>query len=238
MCFESTNVGTCIKRPSKQIKSPYVGDIRVDGKECLGHCPSLGLGEILKVDSEILVTKSNEGSKTDYVIQAVKDGEVWVGNVPLHANRIVKRLFEEELLIKGVCSIKPEYTCGDSRLDFYVKTTKGELFCEVKSVHIKKGQTAIFPVGYKKRGQTTVSERANKHVSGLTSMAKEGKMCMIVFVIQREDCTEFEPNWESDIVFSELLRTAHKEGVMIRSVFTSVNRDGIYLKEIKEVTSI
>lgn len=231
--FEDVHYCTCLKRPSKHIKSPYVADIELEGVEYLGHCPSLGLGGIMKPGCQMMITKSNEKSKTDYVIQAVKDANTWVGNVPLHANRIVKLLLENHHIIPNIKCVKPEYKYGESRLDFYVKTNDDEdIYIEVKSVHIKKGNTAIFPVGYLKPKAITVSERANKHVKELTHIAESNRNAMIIFVIQRDDCIDFKPNEDTDKVFTELLNNAKQKGVIVKQVYTQVNEYGIFLKHI------
>ena len=108
--FDSPIKCSCKKRPSVHIKSPYVADIITSNEDdALAHCPSLGLGGLITGGSQMLATHSNKGSKTDYVIQAVKDGEVWVGNVPLHANRIVKKLLGTDLLLQGVKHVIPEF---------------------------------------------------------------------------------------------------------------------------------
>jgi sugar fermentation stimulation protein A len=225
---------TLIKRPSKHIKSPYVGDILINGEEKLAHCPSLGLGQILKPDSKLLVTKSNENSKTDYIIQAVDDDGIWVGNVPLHANRLAKQIIQENKIIPNVGYVKPEYKMGESRLDFYVTDENdSEHFIEVKSVHIKDDKTALFPVGYQKKKGATVSERANKHVTHLTELSKKGKNCHILFVVQRSDCDSFRPYREKDPLFADLLDNAKDSGVTIHVAYCTISIEGIKITECK-----
>lgn len=228
--YEEVCYGSLIKRPSKHIKSPYVGDIQKDNNEYLAHCPSLGLGEILKSGSELLLTPStNPKSKTNYIIEAVKENETWVGNVPLHANRLVKKLIENnKILDTDISYIKPEHSMGDSRIDFYVKDSNDqEHFIEVKSVHIKIGNSAVFPVGYKKRKQDTVSERANKHVQHMTHLAKDGKNAYIIFVVQRDDCEDFRPYHEKDPLFASLLKSAREAGVNIMALECKIDSHGL-----------
>ena len=213
-----------------------MADVIVEETKFLAHCPSLGLGGLIEPDVKVLMTASTTKSKTDYVIQAVYSDNIWIGNVPLHANRIVKQLLGTNLIMDDIVSVKPEVTHGESRYDFQVQTKRGEMFCEVKSVHLNDNEnksTAIFPVGYKKPKQKTVSERANKHVTGLTEIAKNNCLAMIIFVIQRDDCTSFQPNRKGDTVFSELLDDAISSGVKVCIVYTSVIESGIYLNNIK-----
>ena len=235
--FDQPVCGTIVKRPSAKIKSPYVADVEINGQSYIAHCPSLGLGGIIVPGVEVIMTASSTKSKTDFVVQAVRDSNnIWVGNVPLHANRIVKRLLDTNLLVPDVLSYKAEHTFGDSRFDFLIETDCGSIFCEVKSVHIKdpnNNDIAMFPVG-NKRNQETISVRANKHVTGLTEIAQDAKRAMIVFVVQREDCHMFEPNRVSDPTFSNLLDAAQVAGVKVKMVYTAVNESGIRLVCVKD----
>ena len=236
--FDNAVECVCVKRPSKVIKSPYVADVKYDDKELLAHCPSLGLGNIIKPFSTMLATKSNDKSKTDFVIQAVLEDNVWVGNVPLHANRIVKKLLESsDELLQDIKSIQPEYKHGNSRLDFFITLNNDkQIYCEVKSVHIKQNDTAIFPVGYIKPKQNTVSERANKHLSELITLVNENKSSLLVFVVQRGDCDKFAPNIQKDPIFSNLLTSALQSGVIVKIVYTYVTLDGIYLRHVSTLS--
>ena len=210
---------TLIKRPSEKIKSPYVADIRLeDGTISLAHAPSLGLGGILKPGSELMVTKSkNPKAKTSCVIEAVKEGQTWVGNVPLNANRLIGEVLREEY---GEDDVKAEVKHGDSRFDF--KILSKDIYVEVKSAHIKRGESALFPVGYKKPKAVTVSERANKHVKHITEIKG-----MLIFVVQRDDCKNFRPNREDDEIFSNLIKKANEAGVEIRAYEAKVDIEGI-----------
>lgn len=237
MLSVTTKLGTMVKRPSTIIKSPYVGDIIVDNEEKLGHCPSLGLGDLLKKDSKLLVVE-HENRKTDYYIHAVKEDNIWVGNVPLYANKIVKQLLKENVLLQDVKVIKPEYKLGDSKFDFYVKDSSDvEHIIEVKSVHIKETETdtAIFPVGYKTQKTAVISERAIKHVEHLTHLANEGKSTMLIFVIQRNDCKSFKANAKKDPIFANALKVAISSGVLIKAFNCEVDENCISFKDFVEV---
>ena len=239
MISVNTKLGILVKRPSAIIKSPYVGDIIVENEEKLGHCPSLGLGDLLNSNSELLVVK-HENKKTDYYIHAVKEHNVWVGNVPLYANKIVKQLLKENILLQNVDIIKPEYKVGDSKFDFYVKDSYNvEHIIEVKSVHIKESETnaAIFPVGYKTQKTAVISERAIKHVEHLTHIAKDGKSTMLVFVIQRNDCKIFKANAKKDPTFANALKYAKLAGVQIKAIYCDVDEHGIRYIDFMEVLS-
>ena len=71
--FETSYKKLILKnRPSKIIKSPYVGDA-VDeyGKPYLVHMPGLGLGGQCVSGSKFYATPSSSNSKTDFTFQSV-----------------------------------------------------------------------------------------------------------------------------------------------------------------------
>lgn len=233
--YNNVSFCTLLKRPSTHIKSPYVGDIRVQNENKLAHCPSLGLGNILNVNSECIVTQSkNSKNKTEYTIEAVKENNTWIGNVPLHANKIVKQLLENSIIIPNVKHVTPEYKMNTSRIDFLVEDTHGIFhYIEVKSVHIKRNNAAVFPVGYKKNKNATISERANKHITHLTHLSKKLNNTYLIFVVQRNDCTHFEPFKDNDPLFYDILMEAYKSGVNVLALQCTVSKNGIlFNKEI------
>ena len=63
--------GKVLKRPSKNIKSPYVADVLVnDEEEALAHSPSLGCCGLADTDANVLMTENkNKNTKTKYKIE-------------------------------------------------------------------------------------------------------------------------------------------------------------------------
>lgn len=136
-----------IKRPSKHIKSPYVGDICLiheEEIEYLCHTPSLGCCGLADTNSTILVSDLRENGKTksDFRAEASiyyekdKHSSVIVGINPklgeTIAEECIKRNLIQDLKIK---KYKREQTIGNSRFDFVGKT-KENIMCiiEVKTV--------------------------------------------------------------------------------------------------------
>ena len=220
----------CVSRPSKQIKSPYVADIKIEGSEeiCLAHSPALGLGNIITQGTKLYVTPStNTKSKTDYNIKAAYDSkhECWVGAVPLDANRLFKWAYENELILndyKG--TLKSEVKYGESRIDFSISLDNDELhYFEVKCVPLKhENGHSFFPEGYRKSKTHTVSERANKHVYEMSTLGAKGH---IVFIVLRDDTTEFKVN-ENDKQFCEVIHNARENGVHVHVYSVGVSKEG------------
>ena len=223
----------CTSRPSKTCKSPYVADVQIGENIELAHSPALGMDGYIAKDKSVLITKiKNPTGACKYAIVASYDNEksIYVGASPLHANKVFheackRQLFTED--IGKVDVIVPEYTHGKSRFDFFVNDS---VYIEVKSVLIADGNTAYFPTGNRKKG--TISERANKHLTELADLAKQGKSCVVVFMVMRNDVTEFAPN-AKDKIFCDCLKNAYDSGVKVLIYQFEITTHGIdYVRKL------
>ena len=81
-------------------------------------------------------------------------------------------------------------------------------------------RSAIFPHGAVKAGIRVVSDRAIKHIHELTKLhgtidkASGNKInSVILFVVNRSDCTKFRPCHEACMLFAQVLQRAVRKGV-------------------------
>ena len=96
---------------------------------------------------------------------------------------------------------------NETRLDFKFINKKGRPhYIEIKSVTLCEGQVALFP--------DAVTTRGRKHLVELMTLMNSEVTCEILFVVQRTDCIKFSPAESIDQKYSELLREAHKKGVI------------------------
>lgn len=193
-------------------------------------------------------TKGKRNGKCEYgVIASViteKDITYVVGVDPSIAERISREILMTGV-ISGLCISKPERlqsqkTYNDCRFDYCGVTDDGSPFiCEVKNVSIAKYEdlppkqllkkdyserdvdtkVAVFPSGYKPKGQTH-SERALKHTRTLKEIkeAHSDKMrCIILFVIQRDDVSSFQPS-NGDEQYRKELCEAYNAGVEVYAI--------------------
>tara|TARA_A100001015_G_scaffold265301_1_gene313547 strand:+ start:540 stop:1265 length:726 start_codon:yes stop_codon:yes gene_type:complete len=229
MLFEYVNAfdAICTSRPSKTCKSPYVADVIIEESTELVHAPALGMDGYISPNKSVLIQKIPKPTGAcKYAIVAAYDSEkkIYVGANPLHANKVFHEACKRQLFADDfghIDSIVPEYTHGNSRFDFFVNDS---VYVEVKSVLIADGDTAYFPVGNRKKG--TISERANKHLTELTTLAKEGQSCAVVFMVMRNDVTEFSPN-PKDQIFCNCLKFAYDAGVQVLVFQFEVSTKGI-----------
>lgn len=139
--------------------------------------------------------------------------------------------------------IRQQVTFGQSRVDFVITNEKDKTttLIEVKNVvgaTFVKGQVpatrskvgvyevvdpdvryAIFPHGAVKSGIGVVSDRAIKHIHELTELVgtkTDDNMTIksvILFIINRSDCSKFRPCHEADLLFAQVLQKAIHKGV-------------------------
>lgn len=236
MLLEYTNAfdAICTSRPSKTCKSPYVADVTINDCTELAHSPALGMDGYISQNKSVLVTKIPKPTGAcKYAIVAAHDIEkkIYVGANPLHANKVFHEACKRQLFAEdfgNIESIVPEYTHGNSRFDFFVNNS---VYVEVKSVLIADGNTAYFPVGNRKKG--TISERANKHLTELAALAKEGESCAVVFMVMRNDVNEFAPN-AKDQMFCNCLKNAYDSGVQVLVYQFQISTEGIdYVRKLQ-----
>ena len=147
---------------------------------------------------------------------------IWVGANPVTSNLYFNNIIEKNLLsfIPKVKSIRREYKLNkfESRFDFFVETeNKKNFIIEVKNVPlvdypkdkmptfrkfqkelaIKDMQFSRMDIKLKKE---TVFPRALKHLKELIEIKKKFPELnpILMFVVQREDCFGFSPNFEKD----------------------------------------
>ena len=70
--IQKPTILTLIKRPSAKIKSPYVSDGILGNQAYTIHTPALNMGGQCIERTKLICQKSNETSKTDYTINAIK----------------------------------------------------------------------------------------------------------------------------------------------------------------------
>jgi DNA-binding sugar fermentation-stimulating protein len=226
----------------------------------MAHSPALGCCGLISTGVYVLCTKSeSKKNKSKYVINHVlqENGSV-IGVNPMLANPIVKSLLLNNMIpdFQNIRDIKAEFTVGESRFDYTFTQENGQkVYLEVKGVPLadiidvsakerKKidvsgydmtKKIAIFPDGYRKKKDATVSERALKHVNHLASIHKENPeiVCALLFLIQRNDVDSFKPS-SLDMIYHKALYEARDAGVKIIPVCVEwIDNKCYFLKIVK-----
>lgn len=267
--YSELKVATIINRPSKEVKSPYLADIKFKDSDqvLMAHSPALGLCGFIRSGSKVALSEKfdckNVKRKSKYTIELVEienddKKKLWVGANPCLSNNLFEIMINKNIIdfIDSVKLLKREYQYEinnfKSRFDFYIETETKKYIIEVKNVPIVDyplnkmpdfrkfpvridKRRAVFPDGYQSKKGDCVSPRALKHLRELIEIKKSnnGITPVLVFIVQREDCYGFSPNFEKDPLYSKELVRASKEGVIIKAYLMKMTTKNVsFIKEL------
>ena len=165
-----------------------------------GRCKEL----LIKGVTVILEESDNESRKTKYDLIAVYKENFGLINIDSQApNKVAKEWLES----KDYTYIKPEYTYGNSRIDFYMEKDDRKYLMEVKGCTLERDGIGYFP--------DAPTERGVKHIYELIKAKEDGYAVSLAFVIQMEGVNEVLPNIETHPEFGVAIDDAKKAGVNI-----------------------
>ncbi len=152
------------------------------------------------------------------------DGHL-VGVNTSHPNRIVAEAITAGEIpeLAGYETLKREVKYGlNSRIDILLTDpAKPPCYVEVKNVHLKRGDWAEFP--------DAVTVRGTKHLHELSNMVANGARAVMVYLVQREDCTAFRPASSVDPVYAAALAKAIEDGVQAICYTCRMSLDGLFI---------
>ena len=217
MTYPNTCEAVFLDRPNR-----FVAHVRLDGKAETVHVKNTGrCRELLLPGAQVILSKSdNPARRTAYdLIGVYKDGERLFNIDSQAPNRVVG----EWLQTQEFTLIRPEYTFGDSRIDFYMERGGERWLLEVKGCTLERDGVGYFP--------DAPTERGVKHLRELTKAAGQGWHCAVAFVIQTEGVTEVRPNMETHPAFGEALADAATVGVRVLHLPCRVSPDSLAVLE-------
>lgn len=200
-------------RPNRFIANVWIGrELEKVHVKNTGRCR-----ELLLPGAEVILEKSDKPErKTKYdLISVFKEGLGWVNIDSQAPNKVVKEWLEKQ----NYTYIKPEYTYGDSRVDFYMEKDEEKYLMEVKGCTLEKEGIGYFP--------DAPTERGVKHLKELTKAAAKGYHCIVAFVIQMEGISEVRANVETHLEFAEALEEAENAGVQVLFFTCKVTEDSL-----------
>lgn len=216
--------GKFISRPNR-----FIAHVEIDGVDTVVHVKNTGrCKELLVPGCTVYLEKSeNPARKTPYDLVAVEKGVLLINMDSQAPNKVAAEWIRSHTeLFPEIAFLKPEFTYGNSRFDFYVEfrgvgRTKAEkaklhkMFIEVKGCTLEFEGHAKFP--------DAPTERGVKHLTELADILREQRAaedgteyeCGILFLIQMKGCHKFSPNVATHPEFGEALRMAQDAGVRI-----------------------
>ncbi len=217
MHYKETCPAVFLDRPNRFIAEVRIGDsdpIRVHVKNT-GRCR-----ELLRPGSSVILSRSgNPERKTGYDLIAVRRDDGRLFNIDSQAPNIAVGEWLHSLGLFD--EIRPEYTIGNSRIDFYMQKGEERFLLEIKGCTLVREGIGYFP--------DAPTERGTRHLKELTRLLGEGYRCAVGFVIQTEGVTRVLPNRETDPSFSAAMDEAERAGVKILYLPCRVTENSLFI---------
>ncbi len=215
MKYENIKRAVFLKRPNR-----FIAEVDLDGMKETVHVKNTGrCKELLIPGCEVWLTApGTENRKTKYDLVAVRKGNGILFNIDSQApNKVVKEWLEGQNYDK----IVPEYTYGNSRIDFYLERGTSKYLMEVKGCTLEVKGIGYFP--------DAPTERGVKHLRELQKAVKDGYRAILAFVIQMDGVSEVRPNVDTHPEFGIALREAMEAGVEVWFLKCHVEPDSLMI---------
>jgi sugar fermentation stimulation protein A len=137
MEYKNTIHGIFKSRPNR-----FIAKVEVNGVLETVHVKNTGrCKELLVENCDVILEKSdNPNRKTKYDLIAVYKQGLGLVNIDSQApNKVVKEWLEKQ----DYDFIKPEYTYGNSRIDFYMEMDGKKFLMEVKGCTLENSKEAV-----------------------------------------------------------------------------------------------
>lgn len=161
-----------------------------------------------------------------YTWHMVEAEGTYVGVNTMMPQTIVREALAQKQLspFLDYTQIREEVPYGQrSRVDFLLTTPDHPpCYLELKNVHLKRGHTACFP--------DTPTTRGVKHLKDLAAQAQQGHRALVMYVVQRRDCTHFQVAHDIDPDYAQASLLAQQAGVEFLSYGCHISPSGIELQ--------
>ncbi len=215
MHYNEIKQGYFIARPNR-----FIAHVELDGQVEVCHVKNTGRCRELLTPRAVVYVECHHDTrrKTKYSLIAVRKGSMLINMDSQAPNKVVQEWLETQ----GYDEVKPEYTYGDSRIDFYMRKGEQEYLMEVKGCTLE-----VDGIGYFPDAPTT---RGVKHLRELAKASSLGYRCFIAFVIQMEGITEVRPNVTTQPEFGKALEEAKAVGVSVLFLPCKVGTDSLRIE--------
>ncbi len=213
MKYNRTIRGTFIDRPNR-----FIAHVMINNEIQVVHVKNTGrLKELLLPGTDVIMEISdNPKRKTAYDLVSVFKAPLgWVNIDSQAANKIAR----EWLNMQNFDLIRPEYTYGESRVDFYMEKNGEKYLMEVKGCTLEINGIGYFP--------DAPTERGVKHLKELIRASEEGYHTAIAFVIQMNGIKKVLPNMTTHPAFGHTLKTAVEKGVRIYYICCQITENEV-----------
>ncbi|WP_019223307.1 DNA/RNA nuclease SfsA [Bartonella rattaustraliani] len=168
---------------------------------------------------------NNSKRKYAYQLEIVETNNTLVGINTTLPNKLALEAIQKGLLpeLSQYKTILKEQRYGtQSRIDFLLRDdTLPDCYLEIKNVHfIRQKGLAEFP--------DTETKRGTRHLEELIKIVQQGKRAVMLYIIQREDCSAFTICHDLDPTYGRKFNLALESGVEFYAVKCHVSVEGIF----------
>lgn len=215
MRYDNITRAVFLNRPNR-----FIAEVDIDGRREIVHVKNTGrCKELLIPGCEVWLTApGTPDRKTKYDLVAVRKSNGNLFNIDSQApNKVTKEWLDEQ----GYDKVMPEYTYGDSRIDFYMERGNEQYLMEVKGCTLEVDGIGYFP--------DAPTERGVKHLRELAAAVSNGYKAMLAFVIQMDGVSEVRPNIDTHEEFGIALDEAKAAGVEVLFLKCHVEPDTLVI---------
>lgn len=198
-----------------------------DGREVVAHCANPGsMMGLAEPDTKVWLEPNDDPKKKlNYGLRLVdhENGHLTGVDTSL-PNRVLRAALEAREIeaLAAYTTVRPEVKYGEnSRVDFLL-TQDGlpDAYVEVKSVTLCRASAlAEFP--------DSVTARGTKHMNDLANVARMGHRAVLLYLVQRTDCTHVDIAADIDPKYATAHAEATKAGVETICIGTHITPQGI-----------
>ena len=220
MRYQSVIPGFFVARPNR-----FVAQVETaDGMQTV-HVKNTGrCRELLVPGARVYLAEGdNPARKTRFDLIAVEKGTRLINMDAQAPNQVFGKWAEAGGFLPDVTAVRREVRYGNSRLDFYLETSRGSHYVEVKGVTLEAEGRARFP--------DAPTERGVKHIQELQRAVENGISATLFFVVQMEGVESVAPNDDTHPAFGDALRQAARAGVQILAYDCAVTPDSIRIRK-------
>ena len=170
----------------------FFADILLDTGEIItAHCPNPGkmLGLLAEGTPALCTHLNDPARKLSWRLEALQERGVWVGVNTQWPNRLIRKAIEAGQVpeLAGYASLRAEVAYGrNARIDLLAQghAQRPDAWIEIKNVHLSRTPgLAEFP--------DCVTARGARHMHELIGVVQSGQRAVVIFCVQRSDCTRF-----------------------------------------------
>jgi sugar fermentation stimulation protein A len=191
----------------------FFATMNIDMKDHVCYCPNTGkMSDILIPGNECIISDTLKGSPC---WQAIKQEDTWVGVNTMNPNRLIEKILPE--IFPGQ-NFRREVKFGGYRADFASEYS----VVEVKHVHWKQDEIALFP--------DCITSRGTRQMNDLFNLQEQGYKCYVIYVLQRNDIEKVVSS-EVDIKYQQAAKRARECGVEFMAFNCNINETGISINK-------